>query len=44
VVVIDRAAHAVNFSHPYQLAQVIDNWLDGRDPSAGPGARALDTR
>ena len=44
VVVIERAAHAINFSHPRQLAQVIDNWLAGRDPSTGPGIRALDTR
>ena len=44
VVVIEHAAHAINFSHPRQLAQVIDNWLAGRDPSTGPGIRALDTR
>jgi pimeloyl-ACP methyl ester carboxylesterase len=44
VVVIERAAHAINFSHPRQLAQVIDDWLDGRDPSGGPGVRVLDTR
>ncbi len=44
VVVIERAAHAINFSHPRELAQVIDDWLDGRDPSGGPGVRVLDTR
>ena len=43
VVVIERAAHAINFSHPRQLAQVIDDWLDGRGPSSGPGVRVLDT-
>jgi hypothetical protein len=26
---IDRTAHAVNFSHPLALAQVIESWLDG---------------
>ncbi|MGY4768210.1 alpha/beta fold hydrolase [Kribbella sp. CWNU-51] len=44
VVVIERAAHAINFSHPRELAQVIDNWLDGRDPSGGPGVRVVDTQ
>jgi pimeloyl-ACP methyl ester carboxylesterase len=29
VAVVDRAAHAVNFSHPKQLAQTIESWLDG---------------
>ena len=29
VVVITGAAHAVNFSHPGELAHVITSWLDG---------------
>ncbi|TCC63336.1 alpha/beta hydrolase [Kribbella pittospori] len=29
VVLVDRAAHAVNFNHPEELAQVIEAWLDG---------------
>jgi pimeloyl-ACP methyl ester carboxylesterase len=28
VALIERAAHAVNFSHPVQLAAVIESWLD----------------
>jgi len=44
VVVIESAAHAINFSHPHQLARVINDWLDGRNPSGGPGVRVLDTR
>jgi hypothetical protein len=43
---IDRTAHAVNFSHPLALAQVIESWLDGtlltahrRRPATGRGAR-----
>ena len=31
VAVIDKAAHAVNFSHPTELAGVVDAWLD--DPN-----------
>jgi pimeloyl-ACP methyl ester carboxylesterase len=31
VVLIDGAAHAVNFSHPGELAHVISSWLDGRE-------------
>ncbi|MCU7730954.1 alpha/beta hydrolase [Actinoplanes sp. KI2] len=31
VAVIDGAAHAMNFSHPGELAHVIGCWLDGRD-------------
>ena len=31
VVVIHGAAHALNFSHPGELAHVIGSWLDGRD-------------
>ena len=29
VVLVERAAHAVNFNHPEELAQVIRAWLDG---------------
>jgi hypothetical protein len=29
VAVVDRAAHAVNFSHPQELARAIESWLDG---------------
>jgi len=28
VAIIDKAAHAVNFSHPTELAGVVDAWLD----------------
>ncbi|MBT0994825.1 alpha/beta hydrolase [Cellulomonas sp. DKR-3] len=31
VVLIEGAAHAVNFSHPGELAHVVRSWLDGRD-------------
>ena len=31
VVVIDGAAHAINFSHSGELAGVISAWLDGRE-------------
>ncbi len=29
IAVIERAAHAVNFSHPEELSQLIELWLDG---------------
>ena len=29
VALVERAAHAVNFSHPHELARVIEAWLDG---------------
>jgi pimeloyl-ACP methyl ester carboxylesterase len=29
VALVDRAAHAVNFSHPRELAWAIESWLDG---------------
>jgi pimeloyl-ACP methyl ester carboxylesterase len=29
VALVERAAHAVNFSHPRELAEVIGAWLDG---------------
>ena len=31
VVVINGAAHALNYSHPGELANVVGSWLDGRD-------------
>ncbi|MEU4424198.1 alpha/beta fold hydrolase [Actinoplanes sp. NPDC024001] len=36
VVVIDGAAHAMNFSHPGELAHVISCWLDGTDITDDP--------
>lgn len=36
VAVIDSAAHAMNFSHPAQLAQVIGSWLDGEATTENP--------
>ncbi|WP_229831435.1 alpha/beta fold hydrolase [Actinoplanes ianthinogenes] len=48
VVMIDGAAHAVNFSHPGELAHVISCWLDGRDivddPDQGGVSRVLHLR
>jgi pimeloyl-ACP methyl ester carboxylesterase len=48
VVLIEGAAHAINFSHPAELANVIRSWLDGRpirDDPAAPGlARVLQVR
>jgi len=29
IALVERAAHAVNFSHPLELAQAIESWLDG---------------
>jgi len=29
VALVKRAAHAVNFSHPKELAKVLEAWLDG---------------
>jgi hypothetical protein len=29
VALVEQAAHAVNFSHPDELAQAIEAWLDG---------------
>ena len=37
VVVIEGAAHAMNFSHPGELAHVISSWLDGREITDDPG-------
>ncbi|MEU4562710.1 alpha/beta fold hydrolase [Actinoplanes sp. NPDC023936] len=36
VVMIDGAAHAMNFSHPGELAHVIGCWLDGGDITDDP--------
>jgi hypothetical protein len=48
VVLIEQAAHAINFSHPWHLAQVFTSWLDGRDFHDGPerlsGVRVIRTR
>ena len=45
--VIDGAAHAINFSHPDQLANVVRCFLEGRtitaDPSARGGVRVFET-
>ena len=45
--VIDGAAHAINFSHPDQLANVVRCFLEGRpitgDPSAKGGVRVFQT-
>lgn len=44
VALIDKAAHAVNFSHPVELAATIEAWLDGgiSDASRLPdGVRVL---
>jgi pimeloyl-ACP methyl ester carboxylesterase len=38
-VVIEGAAHAINFSHPEQLAHVIREWLDGRPITADQAAK-----
>jgi pimeloyl-ACP methyl ester carboxylesterase len=48
VVLIDGAAHALNYSHPGELAHVIASWLDGReivdDPDEPGHARVLHLR
>jgi pimeloyl-ACP methyl ester carboxylesterase len=48
VAVIEGAAHAMNFSHPGELAHVIGSWLDGRpitdDPDQPGVARVLQLR
>jgi pimeloyl-ACP methyl ester carboxylesterase len=43
---VDRAAHALNFSHPVELAQLIEGWLDGRvdDAHLPPGTQLIDPR
>jgi pimeloyl-ACP methyl ester carboxylesterase len=46
IAVIEGAAHAMNFSHPGELAHVIDAWLDGQeitdDPQEPGRARVLE--
>jgi pimeloyl-ACP methyl ester carboxylesterase len=48
VAVIEGAAHAMNYSHPGELAHVIGCWLDGRkitdDPDEPGVARVLEIR
>ncbi|MGH3461107.1 MAG: hypothetical protein ACRDP9_06480 [Kribbellaceae bacterium] len=48
VALVEQAAHAVNFSHPDVLAQVIEAWLDGvllADGARLPaGVRVVDLR
>ena len=39
VAIVDEAAHAVNFSHPVELAGVIGAWLDD---AVGDGTRLPD--
>lgn len=44
VALVDRAAHAVNFSHPVELAGVIGAWLDdaiGHGSHLPPGVRVV---
>ena len=36
IAVIEGAAHAMNFSHPGELAHVIGSWLDGREITRDP--------
>jgi pimeloyl-ACP methyl ester carboxylesterase len=48
IAVIEGAAHAMNFSHPRELAHVIGSWLDGReiadDPEEPGLAKVLEIR
>ena len=48
IAVIEGAAHAMNFSHPGELAHVIGCWLDGReitdDPDEPGRAQVLEIR
>lgn len=42
VAIVDEAAHAVNFSHPVELAATVEAWLDdglGRGARLPPGVR-----
>ncbi|WP_067707155.1 alpha/beta fold hydrolase [Actinoplanes awajinensis] len=41
IAVIDGAAHAMNFSHPGELAHLIGCWLDGRDITDDPDQPGL---
>jgi pimeloyl-ACP methyl ester carboxylesterase len=36
VALIEKAAHAINFSHPEELASTIELWLDGKFPGSAP--------
>jgi pimeloyl-ACP methyl ester carboxylesterase len=44
-VALEGAAHAMNFSHPDQLANIVHSWLEGRpivaDPTAKGGVRVV---
>jgi pimeloyl-ACP methyl ester carboxylesterase len=45
IALVERAAHAVNFSHPEELSRVIELWLEGAlGPAAQlpPGVRIVD--
>lgn len=47
LVVIGGAAHAINFSHPGELAHAVSQWLDGEeitDDPDGPGATRVPAR
>jgi hypothetical protein len=37
--VIEGAAHAINFSHPDQLANIVRCFLEGRPITADPSAK-----
>lgn len=41
IVLIEGAAHAMNFSHPGELAHVVSAWLDGREITDDPGSPGL---
>jgi len=41
VALIEGAAHAINFSHPGELAHVIGSWLDGIEIVDDPGSPGL---
>jgi pimeloyl-ACP methyl ester carboxylesterase len=41
IAVIEGAAHAMNFSHPGELAHVIGCWLDGREITDDPEQRGF---
>ncbi|MDD7941636.1 alpha/beta fold hydrolase [Actinomycetospora lutea] len=41
IAVIEGAAHAMNFSHPRELAHVIGSWLDGREITEDPDEPGL---
>jgi hypothetical protein len=45
VVLVEGAAHAINYSHPHELAHVIHAWLDDRevvDPDHPGRTRVID--